>query len=79
MLFFKNYVNCIYRLFKKEWETIMTFTHAMQSSHDARHWPITNLLIRWYAALTQHHALHAPEHVGPYAGSLLERRDWDHS
>jgi hypothetical protein len=53
----------------------MTLIHASQ---DARHWPITSLLIRWYAALTQHHALHAPEHVGPYAGSLLERRDWDH-
>jgi hypothetical protein len=29
-------------------------------------------------ALTFHPHLHAPEHVGPFAGSLLKRSDWDH-
>ena len=41
-------------------------------------WRLTHTLMRWYAAVTHHYALHQPEHVGPYAGSLLERRDWDH-
>ncbi len=34
---------------------------------------------RWFKAMTKHHALHYPEHVGPYAGSYLERQNWDHS
>jgi hypothetical protein len=36
-------------------------------------------LSRALRALTHHHSLHAPEHIGSYAGSLLEKRDWDHS
>ena len=50
----------------------------LNQNYHSQHWPITNLLLRCYAVLTQHYALHAPQHVGPYAGSLLERRDWDH-
>lgn len=42
------------------------------------HWRITDLAIRWLAILTAHHQLHAPEHVGMFAGSLLAREDWDH-
>jgi hypothetical protein len=29
--------------------------------------------------VTQRSALHAPAHVGAFAGSYLERRDWDHA
>lgn len=29
--------------------------------------------------LTSHHHLHALEHIGPFAGSLLHKGDWDHS
>ena len=29
--------------------------------------------------LTRRHKLHAPEHVGMFAGSLLPRSTWDHS
>ena len=36
-------------------------------------------LARWFLRLTHHHQLHQPEHVGPYAGSLLRREDWDHA
>jgi len=39
---------------------------------------LSTCLVRVYLALTRHYALHTPEHVGQYAGSLLERRDWDH-
>jgi len=45
----------------------------------APHWWITELAIKWVAILTEHHHLHAPEHVGMFAGSLLARSDWDHS
>ena len=36
------------------------------------------MLSKWYAAATRHHSLHAQEHVGAFAASYLERRDWDH-
>ena len=42
------------------------------------HWWITDFAIKWIAILTEHHHLHAPEHVGMFAGSLLPRSDWDH-
>jgi hypothetical protein len=28
--------------------------------------------------LTHHHAITPVDHVGAYAGSYLQRRDWDH-
>ena len=30
-------------------------------------------------ALLRRYKLHAPEHVGMFAGSLLPRSSWDHS
>jgi hypothetical protein len=30
------------------------------------------------AVLTKHYPLHKPEHVGMFAGSLLQRDAWDH-
>jgi hypothetical protein len=35
-------------------------------------------LARCLKSLTHHYSLHAPEHVGTFAGAYLERRDWDH-
>lgn len=43
-----------------------------------RRWRITLALLGLLALLTKHYALHAPEHVGMFAGSLLQRGDWDH-
>lgn len=40
---------------------------------------ITAFVLRLFARLTKHHALHKPEHVGMFAGSLLQHADWDHS
>jgi hypothetical protein len=31
-----------------------------------------------WGTLTSHHQLHALEHVGQFAGSLLRKEDWDH-
>jgi hypothetical protein len=47
---------------------------ALVQMHNAR-----GVVARWWLAFIHHHQLHAPEHVGPFAGSLLERKDWDHS
>jgi len=33
--------------------------------------------VAWHS-VTSHHQLHALEHVGPFAGSLLHTADWDH-
>jgi|APGre2960657404_1045060.scaffolds.fasta_scaffold16899_4 hypothetical protein len=38
----------------------------------------TSLLSKFYRVFFHHYSLHAPEHVGPFAGSLLPRNDWDH-
>lgn len=35
-------------------------------------------LSRWFLLLTGHYAITVVDHVGPFAGSLLERQDWDH-
>jgi hypothetical protein len=42
------------------------------------HWRITIVVLGLLALLTRHYALHKPEHVGMFAGSLLQRGDWDH-
>ena len=44
----------------------------------SRHWPITIAVLGLLALLTKHHSLHQPEHIGMFAGSLLQRGDWDH-
>jgi hypothetical protein len=36
-------------------------------------------LSRWFLLLTGHYAIQVVDHVGPFAGSLLERKDWDHN
>jgi hypothetical protein len=41
-------------------------------------WRITLALRSLLALLTKHHSMHPPEHVGMFAGSLLQRGDWDH-
>jgi hypothetical protein len=41
-------------------------------------WAIGASILKWYQALTHHYAIQSPDHVGAFAGSLLERRDWDH-
>lgn len=42
------------------------------------HWHITEVAIHWFEVLTRHYQLHEAEHVGMFAGSLLQREDWDH-
>jgi hypothetical protein len=44
----------------------------------ASHWRITVLVLGLFDLLTRHYSLHSPEHVGMFAGSLLQRGDWDH-
>jgi hypothetical protein len=36
-------------------------------------------LLKCYLALTKRYSMHAPEPVGMYAASFLQRRDWDHN
>lgn len=48
----------------------------MQSNF--RVWSVSVAFVRWFQAVTHHHAIQPPTHVGAFAGSLLERRDWDH-
>jgi hypothetical protein len=42
-------------------------------------WRITIAALSLLTLLTKHYSLHSPEHVGMFAGSLLQRGDWDHS
>jgi hypothetical protein len=39
----------------------------------------TGTIDRWFYLATHRAALQAPAHVGAFAGSYLERRDWDHT
>ncbi len=41
-------------------------------------WRISMVLLSLLALLTKHYALQPPVHVGMFAGSLLQRGDWDH-
>lgn len=43
-----------------------------------RHWRITLVALGLLALLTRHYPLQKPVHVGMFAGSLLQRSDWDH-
>lgn len=47
---------------------------VLEQLHAAR-----GVLAFWFQRITHHYPLHQAEHVGPYAGSLLKREDWDHS
>ncbi len=44
----------------------------------SRRWRITLAVLSLLALATKHYSLHEPEHVGMFAGSLLQRGDWDH-
>lgn len=44
----------------------------------SNHWRITLAALGLLALLTKHYPLQKPEHVGMFAGSLLQRSDWDH-
>ena len=44
----------------------------------SRRWRITLAVLGLLAMATKHYPLHKPEHVGMFAGSLLQRGDWDH-
>ena len=48
------------------------------TSAASRRWRITIIALGLLSALTRHYSLHSPEHVGMFAGSLLQRGDWDH-
>ncbi len=54
----------------------MSFFHHADGT--AVHTPFAGLAMRWFSAMVRHYKLHAPEHVGMFAGSLLQREDWDH-
>ena len=41
-------------------------------------WKFINVIARWIVVLTRRASLHQTLHVGAFAGSYLERRDWDH-
>lgn len=45
---------------------------------DRIHWWTTSWANRWFSRMPERHGLHAPEHIGMFAGSLLARVDWDH-
>jgi hypothetical protein len=47
-----------------------------QKLQHSRMW---SLALATFNFLTYHPKLHKPEHVGPFAGSLLRFSDWDHS
>jgi hypothetical protein len=51
----------------------MTYTTA-----NIRSWRITLAVLSLLSLLIKHYPLHKPEHVGMFAGSLLQRGDWDH-
>lgn len=41
-------------------------------------WCFTVALLGLLVLLTKHHHMQQPVHVGMFAGSLLQRGDWDH-
>jgi len=55
---------------------MLDFKAAIAASH---RWRITVALLALFTVLTKHHSLQKPVHVGMFAGSLLQRGDWDHS
>jgi len=53
-------------------------THITTTTAASRHWRITVVLLGLLALITRHYPMHEPVHVGMFAGSLLQRGDWDH-
>jgi hypothetical protein len=43
-----------------------------------RRWRVTLAVLGLLTLLTKHYPLQNPVHVGMFAGSLLQRGDWDH-
>lgn len=43
-----------------------------------RHWRLAAVLVSVFTVITKHYPLQKPAHVGMFAGSLLQRGDWDH-
>lgn len=46
--------------------------------NNAINWRVTAAIVSIYKLLTNRHKLHAPEHVGAFAGSYLQHEDWNH-
>ena len=63
----QNETYCIYRY------GMETF---MPDQKNQRHF--FEMIALWFRLHTHKAALHDPVHVGAFAGSYLERRDWDH-
>ena len=57
-------------------------SHKNNNNHTApvsfRNWRITIAVLGLLVLLTKHYPLQNPVHVGMFAGSLLQRADWDH-
>jgi hypothetical protein len=53
-------------------------SNSPTASAAKRHWRITLAVLGLLALLTKHYPMQKPEHVGMFAGSLLQRSDWDH-
>jgi hypothetical protein len=53
-------------------------SESQTSATVTRRWRITIAMLGLLALLTKHYPLHKPEHIGMFAGSLLQRGDWDH-
>jgi hypothetical protein len=53
-------------------------TDMTKSPKISSRWRITLAVLSLFTLITKHHSLHQPEHVGMFAGSLLQRGDWDH-
>jgi hypothetical protein len=47
-------------------------------TNEISRWKFINMIARWIVVHTRKAALHQSLHVGAFAGSYLERRDWDH-
>jgi hypothetical protein len=48
------------------------------STKISRRWRITIAVLSLLALVTKHYPLQKPVHVGMFAGSLLQRDNWDH-
>ena len=53
-------------------------SHRNTPSLPPARWRLTQAFIGVFARMTMRHKLHTLEHVGAFAGSLLQHGDWDH-
>jgi hypothetical protein len=61
----------IFRLKKKQDKLYVSFKEISMKL-------LTPTLLKVFRVLFHHYSLHAPEHVGQFAGSLLPLEDWQH-